>query len=185
MLRKTIFAGFGGQGILLMGYALAYAGMKEDKHVTYLPSYGAEVRGGTANCTVSIADEEIASPIASSPDYLVIMNAPSMNRFQNQIRKGGLCMINTSLVNGRSSRNDIQLCGVPAFEIAEGLGDARTANMVMLGAFVRVSALVSAETIVGVLPEIFSGKRSEILALNREAVIKGFEAVSEECKDAR
>ena len=127
MLIKTIFAGFGGQGILLMGYALAYAAMKEDKHVTYLPSYGAEVRGGTANCTVCIGDEEIASPIASSPNFLVIMNAPSMDRFQNRLRKGGICLVNASLVNKESSRNDIEVCGVPAVDIAEALGDIRTA----------------------------------------------------------
>jgi 2-oxoglutarate ferredoxin oxidoreductase subunit gamma len=179
MLIKTIIAGFGGQGILLMGYALAYAGMKEDKQVTFLPSYGAEVRGGTANCTVSIADEEIASPIASNPDYLVIMNAPSMDRFQNHIRQGGTCLINTSLINQRFSRNDIKIYGVHAFEIAEQLGDIRVANMVMLGAFLRVSKLVRTETIFEVLYEIFSGKKKEILEINKEAINQGFKAVNQ------
>ena len=102
MIKKSIFAGFGGQGILLMGYTLANAAMNEDKFVTYLPSYGAEVRGGTANCTVSIGDEEIASPIASVPDYLTIMNAPSLAKFQNMLRKGGGCLLNTSLVGKQS-----------------------------------------------------------------------------------
>src|SRR4030042_214486 len=98
MLIKTIFAGFGGQGVLSMGLNLAQAAMLEGKNVTYLPAYGAEVRGGTANCTVAIGDEEIASPVASSPDFVVALNQPSVVRFQNQIQSGGLLFINSSLV---------------------------------------------------------------------------------------
>jgi len=169
--------GFGGQGILLMGYALAYAAMKEEKYVAYLPSYGAEVRGGTANCTVSIGDEEIASPIASSPNFLVIMNTPTMDRFQNTLRKGGICLINTSLVNKESSRNDIEIYGVPTVDLAEAAGDIRTANMVMLGAFVKVSNLVRIDSILDIIPEIFRGKKNEVQKINREAILIGFNSI--------
>ena len=102
MLLKIIFSGFGGQGVLMMGYVLAVAGMKEDKHVTFLPAYGAEVRGGTANCTVVISDEEIASPIASSPEFVVAMNYPSMMKYQNMVKSGGVMFLNSDLISERS-----------------------------------------------------------------------------------
>ncbi len=173
MIVKSIFAGFGGQGILLMGYALATAAMMEDKYVTFLPSYGAEVRGGTANCTVSIADEEIASPIASSLDYLVIMNAPSLARFQNLLKRGGGCFVNTSIVHQKVSRRDIMVYEIPAADIADQIGDVRVANMVMLGAFIKVSGLVKVDTMLDVLPNIFSGKKQEALVMNKDGILKG------------
>ena len=142
MLIKTIFAGFGGQGVLSMGLTLAQAAMLEGKYVTYLPSYGAEVRGGTANCTVVISDEEIASPVASSPEFIVAMNQPSLARFQNQIQSGGLFFVNSSLIEAEISRDDIDVISVPANNIAENLGSPRSANMVMLGVFIKKSNLV-------------------------------------------
>jgi len=123
MIHKAILAGFGGQGILMMGVTLANAAMREDKHVTYLPTYGAEVRGGTANCTVAISDEEIASPIASSPDYAVVMNKPSLNAFQNKIQSGGVLFINTTMIDEPPVRKDIQVVNVDAGRIAEELGE--------------------------------------------------------------
>ena len=109
MLIKTIFSGFGGQGVIMMGYLLAVAGMYEDKNVTCLPSYGAEVRGGTANCTVVIADEEIASPVASEPEFAVLMNNPSLFRFQNQVQSGGTLFLNSSMIESRPVRGDLDL----------------------------------------------------------------------------
>ena len=114
MLIKSIFAGFGGQGVLSIGLNLAQAAMQEGKNVTYLPSYGAEVRGGTANCTVAVSDEEIASPVASSPDFVVAMNQPSVVRFQNQIQSGGVLFTNSSLVEIEITRGDIDIVKVPA-----------------------------------------------------------------------
>src|SRR5512135_1686697 len=119
MLIKTIFAGFGGQGVLSMGLNLTQAAMRDGKFVTYLPSYGAEVRGGTANCTVSVSDEEIASPVASAPEFIVAMNQPSVVRFQNQIQSGGLFFLNSSLIEIEPSRGDIEVVKVPASEVAE------------------------------------------------------------------
>ena len=148
MLIKTIFAGFGGQGVLSMGLNLAQAALLEGKNVTYLPSYGAEVRGGTANCTVAVSDEEIASPVASSPEFLIAMNQPSMVRFQNQIQSGGVLFINSSLIETEISRGDVDIIKVPANSIAEQLGSARSANMVMLGAFTKKSNIVSISSVI-------------------------------------
>src|SRR5512135_2607844 len=116
MLIKTIFAGFGGQGVLSMGLNLTQAAMRDGKFVTYLPSYGAEVRGGTANCTVSIGDEEIASPVASEPDFVVSLNQPSFLKFQSTLQTGGLILVNASLVNVTAARCDIEVVEVPANE---------------------------------------------------------------------
>jgi 2-oxoglutarate ferredoxin oxidoreductase subunit gamma len=174
MLIKTIFSGFGGQGVISMGLSLAQAAMLEDKYVTYLPAYGAEVRGGTANCTVAISDEEIASPVASSPEFLVAMNQPSLLRFQNSVETGGVIFTNSSLVGVEVLRGDIEVVKVAANKIAEELGNARSANMVMLGAFARISNLVSLDTLVEVM-KITLGKKKKLLDINTKAVLTGYE----------
>jgi 2-oxoglutarate ferredoxin oxidoreductase subunit gamma len=176
MLIKTVFAGFGGQGVLSMGLTLAQAAMQEGKHVTYLPSYGAEVRGGTANCTVAVSDEEIASPVASSPEFVVAMNQPSLVRFQNQIQSGGVLFVNSSLVEREVGRGDIEVVTVPANGIAEEIGSPRSANMVMLGAFAGKSNLVSLDSIFEELANTFK-KRSKLIAINQEALTRGHDLV--------
>ncbi len=178
MITKSIFAGFGGQGILSMGHMLAYAAMREDKYVTYLPAYGAEVRGGTANCTVSIGDEEIASPIASNPEYIIVMNAPSLDRFQNMLVNGGSCLLNTTLVRKQATRKDIKIYELAASDMAEELGEIRSTNILMLGAFVKITQLVKPETLLDVVKETFGRKKPEILERNQEAFWKGYNAVS-------
>ncbi len=157
-----------------MGLNLARAGMLEGKNVTYLPSYGAEVRGGTANCTVAISDEEIASPVASSPEFVVAMNQPSMVRFQNQIQSGGVFLVNSTLVEAESSRGDIEVVKVPATRIAEELGSPRSANMVMLGALTRKSNLVSLSTIVDELANTLK-KKEKLIAINKKALAAGYD----------
>lgn len=174
MLIKTIIAGFGGQGVMSMGLNLAQAAMLEAKHVTYLPSYGAEVRGGTANCTVVISNDEIASPVASSPDFVIAMNQPSAVRFQNQIQSGGLFFINSSLVESELSRGDIKVVSVPANSIAEKLGSPKSANIVMLGAFIKKSGLVSLDTVVGALKSTL-GKKQKLVAINEKALKAGYD----------
>ena len=174
MLIKTIFAGFGGQGVLMMGYLLATAAMEEGKNVTYLPSYGAEMRGGTANCTVAISDEEIASPVASEPEYVVVMNNPSLLRFQNHVQSGGGIFINSSLVQGRPIRGDIEVYEVPANRLAIEVGNERVTNMVMLGAFIKKSKLVSLKTLKEVAKGVFSNKNPHLLELNDQGLQKGF-----------
>jgi 2-oxoglutarate ferredoxin oxidoreductase subunit gamma len=174
MLIKTVFAGFGGQGVLSMGLNLAQAAMIEGKNVTYLPAYGAEVRGGTANCTVAISDEEIASPVASSPEFIVVLNQPSLVRFQNQIQSGGLIFINSCLVQAEISRGDVELVNVPANTIAEQLGSQRSANMVMLGAFAKKSNLVTLASIIEGLKNTLKTKQ-KLIAVNEKALTAGYE----------
>ncbi len=176
MLIKTIFAGFGGQGVLSMGLNLAQAAMLENRHVTYLPAYGAEVRGGTANCTVSVSDEEIASPVASSPAFVVAMNQPSMVRFQNRIQSGGIFFLNSSLIKAEVSRGDMEIVKVPANELAEAMGNLKSANMIMLGAFIKKSNIVHLESIIDGLNVALKGNK-KLIAVNSEALTKGYNLV--------
>ena len=174
MLIKTVFAGFGGQGVLSMGLSLAQAAMREGKHVTYLPAYGAEVRGGTANCTVVISDEEIASPVASSPEFVAAMNQPSMVRFQHRLQSGGVFFLNASLIDAEVMRGDIEVLRLPVNAIAEQMGSPRSANMVMLGAFVKKTSLVKLDTLFDVMNETF-GSKGKLVAINKEALQVGYD----------
>jgi 2-oxoglutarate ferredoxin oxidoreductase subunit gamma len=174
MLIRTIIAGFGGQGVISMGLNLSQAAMLDGKHVTYLPSYGAEVRGGTANCTVTISDEEIASPVASSPEFVIAMNEPSAVRFQNMIQSGGLFFINSSLFSGDLSRGDITIVEVPANKTAEDINNARAANLVMLGAFVKKTNLVSLESLLKGL-KVTLGSKPKLIAANESALRAGYD----------
>ena len=170
---KTIFSGFGGQGVLMMGYVLATSGMHEDKHVTYLPSYGAEVRGGTANCTVTVSDEPIASPVASFPDLAVLMNAPSLIRFEGGVKSGGTVFLNSDLVDVRPKRRDIEVVSVPVNSIAGRLGSTRGANMVMIGALVQQTGLVSLKSVIQSVKNIFQKKGSKVHKMNTLAIKEG------------
>ena len=172
MLIKTIFAGFGGQGIISMGLNVAQAAMLEGKNVTHLPSYGAEMRGGTANCTVAVSDEEIASPVASSPEFVVAMNQPSLIRFQNQIESGGVIFINSSLVDYEITRGDVEVIKVQATKIAEDLESARSANMVMLGAYIRRTNIITIETMVKVIK---TSNKANLFEVNKKALLTGYE----------
>jgi 2-oxoglutarate ferredoxin oxidoreductase subunit gamma len=173
MLINTIFSGFGGQGVLSMGYIFAYAAMVDGKNTTYLPSYGAEVRGGTANCTVAISDEEIASPVASSPEFVVVMNNPSLSRFQNVVQSGGIMFLNSSMIEARPIRGDIELLEIPANDIARGLGNERVANMVMLGFFVKRTGLVSVSGVEKAVEDAFSARKKSMVTLNKKALMEG------------
>jgi len=176
MLVKTLISGFGGQGVISMGLTLTQAAMAEGKYVTYLPSYGAEVRGGTANCTVAVSDEEIASPIASSPDFVIAMNRPSLARFQNQIKSGGALFLNSSLIQSGTSRDDIEVVRVAADAIAKELGSAKSANMIMLGAFIRVSGIVSLDGIIEGLRSTLKNKH-KLIAVNEKAISAGYSSI--------
>lgn len=175
MLTKTIISGSGGQGVLSIGSTLATAAMLEGKYVTYLPSYGVEVRGGTANCTVAVSDEEIASPVASTPEFVVAMNQPSFVRFQGALQSGGLLCANSSLVDTESARSDIEILAVPTSELAEKLGSIKVANMVMLGALVRASAMISYDRMVENLAAILGEGKAKYLKLNKQALAVGYD----------
>jgi 2-oxoglutarate ferredoxin oxidoreductase subunit gamma len=179
MLIRTIFSGFGGQGVLSMGYTLANAAMLEGKHVTYLPSYGVEVRGGTANCTVVVSDEEIASPVASEPDFVVAMNKPSFARFQSVLQSGGLLCANSSIVDISSARRDIEILAIPTSDLAEKLGTIKVANMIILGALIKASNMVSFDFVIKNLTDILGEGKSKLIKLNKEALELGYDYVKE------
>lgn len=179
MMIRTIFSGFGGQGVLSMGSTIANTAMLEGKYVTYLPSYGVEVRGGTANCTVVVSDEEIASPVASEPEFVVAMNQPSFVRFQAVIPAGGLICVNSSLVDASAARGDIEVVTVPTSELAEELGSVKAANMVMLGALIRVSNIVSFDFLLNNMTEILGEGKAKLMKLNKSALQRGYDYVKE------
>jgi 2-oxoglutarate ferredoxin oxidoreductase subunit gamma len=169
--HKLLFAGFGGQGILLIGQMLAYAGMLEGKEVTFLPSYGPEMRGGTANCTVIVSDTPISCPIVDEATCLIAMNSPSLLKFEQIVAPGGCIFVNTSLVKDKVQRNDIEVHSVAATEIAKSLANERTANIVMLGAVVKHLGLVKLESIEKVMEKVFSEAKADLLAVNKRALL--------------
>jgi 2-oxoglutarate ferredoxin oxidoreductase subunit gamma len=175
MLLKVIFSGFGGQGVLMMGYVLANAGMKEDKHVTFLPAYGAEMRGGTANCTVVVSDREIASPVASAPEFVVAMNYPSMVKYQNMIKSGGTLFINSDLISEKPPREDISVVEAPVNSLAHEMGNDRGLNMIMLGIVSAVTGIVSENALFEAIETVMKGKKQTLIESNRQALKKGRE----------
>jgi len=174
MQNDVIMAGFGGQGILLIGKMLAYAGMHEGKEVSWLPSYGPEMRGGTCNCTVVISDKTVGSPVIQSPRAVLAMNLPSLEKFEPNVRPGGLLLINSSLINRGSARDDVEVVQVPANEIANELGNPRGANMVALGAYLGASGAVGVEEVEQVIRETFAGKPT-VVDVNIEALHRGYD----------
>jgi 2-oxoglutarate ferredoxin oxidoreductase subunit gamma len=178
MLLKSVFSGFGGQGVLMMGYVLAWAGMKEGKHVTFLPAYGAEVRGGTANCTVVVSDDEIASPVASHPEYVVAMNYPSVVKYQNMVKAGGAMFLNSDLISDIPTRKDIELVQVPANTLAHEMGNDRVLNMIMLGALVAKTRVVSEKALAGAVETVLEGRKKALVEINQKALDRGAEYIT-------
>jgi len=174
MQHDVIMAGFGGQGILLIGKMLAYAGMREGKEVSWLPSYGPEMRGGTANCTVVISDRPVGSPVIQSPRAVVALNLPSLDKFESDVRVGGLLLVNTSLIERKPTRTDVTVIDVPANQIANELGNRRGANMVALGAYLGATDAVSVDEIVEVIRETFAAKPG-VVDININALHRGHE----------
>ncbi|MGE5174185.1 MAG: 2-oxoacid:acceptor oxidoreductase family protein [Betaproteobacteria bacterium] len=175
MYQDVMIAGFGGQGVLVAGKLLAYAGMLEGKHVTWFPSYGAEIRGGTANCTVIISSAEIGSPVVLHPSAMLIFNEASFVKFEKRIKEGGHLFLNSSLVQGPSSRHDITRIEVRANDIAEELGDSRISNMVMLGAFLKKTGVVALESVLAALKQVLPARRHSLIPLNESALTRGAE----------
>ena len=173
MYQGVIMSGFGGQGIVSTGILLAYAGMVDGKHVTFFPAYGAEMRGGTANCSVVVSSEEVASPVVSSPDSVIVMNEPSLLKFEPTLKPEGLLLINKSLVSSQPKRDDVNTAIIDANKIAEEIGTVKCANMVMLGALINHTQAVSLESIIKTLPKVFPRAKKEMIDINVEALKKG------------
>ena len=173
MRQALIIAGFGGQGVVKAGVLLANAAMLEDKYCTHFPSYGAEMRGGTTNCSVIISQEEIASPIINQPDTIIAMNTPSLIKFEPQLRRGGLLIYNSSLIANPPSRTDVEIITVPANEIAEKLGATRYANMVIIGAYIGRIKAVQIGSVRDSLPIVFPKMDAQLASINARALDEG------------
>jgi 2-oxoglutarate ferredoxin oxidoreductase subunit gamma len=177
MLEEIIIAGFGGQGVMSMGQLIAYAGMLEGKGVSWLPSYGPEQRGGTANCAVIVSDEPVGSPLVTNPSTAIILNNPSFDKFEHRVRPGGLLIINSSLVTRVSERSDIEIIELTATDMAADLGNARVANMILLGAFIELTKVVSSESIIESLKKVLSDEKHHLIEVNKHALNKGLSSV--------
>ena len=173
MQTEVLIAGFGGQGVLLSGQLLAYAAMDEGKQVTWIPSYGPEMRGGTANCIVIISDEEIGSPLVQSTSALIAMNLPSLDKYEHEVKPGGLLVLNQSMVTREPLRTDIRVIKVPGNEIAEELGDRRMTNMVLLGALLANLPVLPLEAVEKSLQTHLLARHQRLLALNIQCLCRG------------
>ncbi|MCL1803028.1 MAG: 2-oxoacid:acceptor oxidoreductase family protein [Eubacteriaceae bacterium] len=177
MNEKIIMAGFGGQGVMLIGQLLTYAGMYENKEVSWLPSYGPEMRGGTANCHVCISDKPISSPIISKATSAIIMNNLSLTKFEPMLIEGGDLFVNASLVDIEAERSDINIYKLDANSIAESAGSSRSMNMAMLGAYFGKHPCVSLKTVERVLTQTMTGSRAHFVPINMQALSLGIEMV--------
>jgi len=173
MTNEIIISGFGGQGVMAIGKTLTEAGMKEGMEVSWLPSYGPEMRGGTANCSVVLSDESIVSPIVLEPTELIAMNLPSLLKFESLVKPGGTIFVNSSVVDKKVERTDVRAVYVDCIKIADELGNAKVANMVMLGAYIEAMKNLSTETIKEMLVHMFTGPKAKLVDLNIEALKRG------------
>jgi 2-oxoglutarate ferredoxin oxidoreductase subunit gamma len=178
MQEEIIISGFGGQGTLFAGQLLAHAVMDQGFHVTWIPSYGPEMRGGKARCTVIVSDREIGSPLVRQPSMAVVLNIPSMDAFEPLVKPGGVLVVNSSLVARRSERDDIRTLYVPASDVATTLGNVRLANVICLGALVQATGIVPLETVARALDAHLPERHRSLLTLNQEALGKGAEMAS-------
>jgi 2-oxoglutarate ferredoxin oxidoreductase subunit gamma len=173
MQQEIIISGFGGQGTLFAGQLLAYAAMDSGYHVTWIPSYGPEMRGGKARCTVVVSDAEIGSPLVRRPGAAVVLNIPSMEAFEPAVKSSGVLVVNSSLVPQKSERTDLDVFYVPASDMATELGNVRIANVICLGALVQATGVVSFEAIEQALDDHLPERHRKLLGLNKEALRKG------------
>lgn len=180
MLEELIVAGFGGQGVLSMGMTLAYAGMVENKEISWMPSYGPEMRGGTANCIAILSDEKISSPIISIFDSAIILNQPSMDKFESKIKPGGLLLYESSNIFKPSKRTDIEIIGIPAATEAVKMKNSKILNMIMLGAYLERKPVVKIESIIEALKKVLPERYHNLLPINKQALERGAELIEKE-----
>ena len=173
MTRKYLFAGFGGQGLLFSGKVLAYKGLIEDKNVSWLPSYGPEMRGGTASCGVTISDDPIGAPIVLEPDVLVAMNLPSLDKYESKVEQGGYIFVDSSLIERKVQRDDVKVYYVPATKLAGEIGASTLANMILVGKLLKELGDYDEETVDKALGKCISARHADLLDLNRKAMETG------------
>ena len=175
MTHEILFAGFGGQGILFAGKVLAYAGMLEERQVSWLPSYGPEMRGGTANCSVILSDDPIGSPIINDPAVLVAMNLPSLDKFEDLIQKDGYAFIDSTLITRKVERSDVKSFYIPATQMAQDNGMKGLANMIILGKVIRELGVMDMESIKKGLMKVIPERKKDMLEVNLKAIQMGYD----------
>lgn len=175
--QEVILAGFGGQGVLMAGQLLAYAGLLEGKQVVWVPSYGPEMRGGTAHCSVIISDKTIGSPVVEKPGAALIFNQPSLDKFAGRVRPGGILLVNSSMASVVVGHNDLKVHLVPVNEISQNIGHSKGANMVMLGAYLELTGVVSVVSVMNALSKMLPAHKQNLLKINRKAIELGAEIV--------
>ena len=180
--KELLAAGFGGQGIMMLGQLVAYSGIEDGRNVTWIPSYGPEMRGGTANCSCVISDEPVGSPMVTQGDVVVIMNQPSLAKFEGSVKPGGVLIYDSDLVEYPNPRTDCIVIPVPSQTIAAELGSAKVANIVMLGVLVEASKMVSEESVEKIIREKLGAKKPQFLPMNLSAYEKGREIARQYCK---
>ena len=174
MTYETIFAGFGGQGILFAGKVVAYAGMIEGKNVSHLPSYGPEMRGGTANCSVIVSDEDVASPIITEPSAIVVMNGPSLDKFEDAVVPGGKIFIDSALITRECKRDDVDVYTLPATQMANDMGFPKLANMIMVGKLIKETGMFTWEQLQGAVTKLVPAAKAAMLESNIKALEAGY-----------
>ena len=177
MIEELIIAGFGGQGVLSMGMTLAYAGMVEDKQVAWIPSYGPEMRGGTANCTVIVSDTKVSSPVISSYDTAIVLNQPSLEKFEPKVKPGGTLIYESNTIMTPPTRKDINIYDIPAAVEANKIGNKKTMNMIILGTFLSMKPLVSVKSIMEGLSKVLPERNHHLLPINEKALKHGMSLV--------
>lgn len=177
MKHEIIVAGFGGQGVLSMGMTMAYGGMLEDKEVVWMPSYGPEMRGGTANCTVVLSDDRVSSPIINQFDTAIILNQPSMDKFEKSVKPGGDLLYESNNIVNPPTRQDITITDIPAAREAIRLKNEKTMNMILLGAFLGLQPILQTESIVKALKKVLPERRHHLIEINEKAILRGKELI--------
>ncbi len=175
MTANILLAGFGGQGILFSGKFLAYAGLNEGKQISWLPSYGPEMRGGTANCSVIISDEPVGSPIVNNPDILVAMNLPSLDKYEDAVVPGGKIFVDSSLIERKVARTDVEVFYIPATQLAKQMGAPTLANMIISGKLIKETGVIDYANVEAALKKVVSAKHADLLSVNLEAIANGYE----------
>ncbi len=175
MTSQILIAGFGGQGVLFAGKFISYKGLLEGKNLSWLPSYGPEMRGGTANCSVILSDDPVGSPIVSNPDILMAMNLPSLDKYEDAVVPGGMIFVDSTLIERKVKRDDVKVFYIPSTALAQEIGAPTLANMIMVGKFMKESGAVSTENIEETLSKVVSARRANLLELNLKAINTGME----------
>jgi 2-oxoglutarate ferredoxin oxidoreductase subunit gamma len=180
MSEEIIIAGFGGQGVLSMGQILCYSGVMQEKEVSWMPSYGPEMRGGTANCTAIISDEQISSPVLNSYDTAIVLNQPSMDKFEDAIKPGGLLIYERNGMIRKPVRKDINIFSIPAYDESVAMNNTKVFNMIIIGGFLKVRPILELENVIKGLKKVLPERYHNLIPLNEEAIRRGMEIIVEE-----